>query len=145
MTGRDSREMSNTELKINSMLTHLEFSLRARQAAPALLLGLLASLAYADPPTNLDPIPSYYEEAGDHDERDDVVQHATESVDPFTGKLRLSYVDMILPGNGGQDIVVQRSYTSGDGFLRDPGPFGIGWSMGFGRILRTDRVSFART
>lgn len=102
------------------------------------VMGLLVSLhAHADTTPNLDPIPGYYQEPGINPGRDYVNQHAQERVDPFTGKLQLHYVDLFLPGNGGLDIKVQRSYTSGDGFLRDPSPFGIGWTMGFGRILRS--------
>lgn len=98
------------------------------------LLACDAALAQAEP--NLDPIPGYYQEPGLSPNRDYANQHAQEAVDPFGGKLQLHYVDIVLPGNGGMDIKVQRSYSSGDGFLRDPSPYGIGWTMGYGRVLR---------
>ena len=36
----------------------------------------------------------------------------TESIDPFSGTLHLTMVDVVLPGNAGLDIVIQRSYSS---------------------------------
>jgi len=43
-----------------------------------------------------------------------------ESIDPRTGALTLSAVDIVMPGNGGMDIVVSR--TRRDSFFADPGP-----------------------
>src|SRR5438552_4774023 len=39
-------------------------------------------------------------------------QQVQESVDPFTGNLNLLHTDVFLPGNGGQDLRIQRSYNS---------------------------------
>lgn len=100
---------------------------------------LLAGSAFADT-SNLDPIPSYYQEPGLSPNRDYVNQHASEAIDPFSGKLQLHYIDRFIPGNGGMDIKIQRSYSSGDGILRDPSPYGYGWTMGFGRVLRKANV-----
>lgn len=36
----------------------------------------------------------------------------SERVDPFSGAVHLNMVDLVLPGNGGLDIVVQRYYNS---------------------------------
>lgn len=107
-----------------------------RFSALACLLSAVSGPALADTEVNLDPIPGYYQEPGLSPNRDYTNQHAQETVDPFSGKLQLHYVDLMLPGNGGMDIKVQRSYSSGDGFLRDPSPYGVGWTMGYGRVLR---------
>ncbi len=85
---------------------------------------------------NLDPIPSYYQDPGISKNRSYINQGSGEHIDPFTGKLQFHTVDLFLPGNGGLDIKVQRSYSSGDGFLRDQTPAGVGWTVGFGRVIR---------
>jgi len=108
-----------------------------------LLIGaaalFLSRTAAADP--NLDPIPGYYQDPGISGNRDYINQGLGEHIDPFTGKLQFHFVDLFLAGNGGLDIKIQRSYSSGDGFLRDPGPVGIGWTMSFGRVLRKATVN----
>lgn len=109
------------------------------RTAVGLITALLAQFSLAQT-ANLDPIPSYYQEPGISPQRDYTNQHANETVDPFTGKLQLHYVDLLVPGNGGLDIKVQRSYSSGDGILRDPTPYGFGWTMGFGRVVRTTKL-----
>jgi YD repeat-containing protein len=87
-----------------------------------------------------EPIPSFYEEPGLSRTRDYVNQHANERVDPFTGKLQWHYVDLFIPGNGGLDLKVQRSYTSphvpGLGTPWEPTVTGLGWTMHFGRVIR---------
>ena len=90
---------------------------------------------------NLDPIPGYYQDPGLSANRDYISQGLGEHIDPFTGKLQFHFVDLFLPGNGGLNIKVQRSYSSGDGFLRDPAPLGLGWTMSFGRVIRKATVN----
>jgi len=97
-----------------------------------------------------EPIPSFYEEPGLSRTRDYVNQHANERVDPFTGKLQWHYVDLFIPGNGGFDLKVQRSYTSP--YVPDftsppwePTPVGLGWTMHFGRVLRNATTSICDT
>lgn len=94
-----------------------------------------------------EPIPSYYEEAGTSPNRKYVNQHANEVIDPFTGKLQWHFTDLFIPGNGGLDLVVQRSYSSLPEFILgslppEPAPAGIGWTMHFGRVMRKAIVSF---
>jgi hypothetical protein len=96
-----------------------------------------------------DPIPTFYQEPGLSPNREVVDQHVSEHIDPFTGKLQIHAVDLFLPGNGGLDIKVQRSYSSVDEFLADPrdtnlvvpSPIGVGWTMHFGRVLRGGNVA----
>src|SRR3954470_2339766 len=79
----------------------------------------------------LEPIPSFYQEPGLSPNRDYINQQVNEHIDPFTGKLQLHYVDLFLPGNGGMDIKVQRSYNSQDDVLSEPTALGVGWTMHF--------------
>ena len=69
--------------------------------------------------------------------RDYVNQHPNERIDPFTGKLQYHFTDLFIPGNGGLDIVVQRSYNSLNESLDvETSPVGLGWTMHFWRVLR---------
>jgi YD repeat-containing protein len=92
-----------------------------------------------------EPIPSFYQEPGISRTREYTNQHPTERVDPFTGKLQLHHVDLFIPGNGGMDIKVQRSYNSLSGFMPEPSPAGMGWTMHFGRVLRKASVALCAT
>lgn len=81
--------------------------------------------------------------------RDTVSQMPEEHIDPFTGGLTLTYVDARLPGNGGLDLVIQRSFNSknmcrsysdywgnlkcDDRFF--PNYLSYGWTLHFGRVL----------
>ena len=103
--------------------------------------AILATPAHAQSENDYVPIPSFYQEPGQHPNRDYVNQHFHERIDPFTGKLQLHYVDLVVPGNGGLDIQVTRSYTSLDEKLAEPTPYGQGWTMHFGRILRDADVA----
>ena len=54
-------------------------------------------------------------------------------IDPLTASLKVVHTDLVLPGNGGMDIVVNRSLRSfGRGHWRN---LGIGWDIHFGRLL----------
>jgi hypothetical protein len=88
-----------------------------------------------------EPIPSFYQEPGLSENRDTVAQHPNERIDPFTGKLQWHFVDVFIPGNGGLDIKVQRSYSSLNEILGEDSPFGEGWTMHFGRVLRKAGVA----
>lgn len=89
-----------------------------------------------------EPIPSYYEEPGISKTREYINQHGNEHIDPFTGKLQYHFVDAFIPGNGGLDLKVQRSYNSlNDTFTVTPANLeetavGLGWTMHFGRVLK---------
>ncbi len=84
-----------------------------------------------------EPIPSFYQEPGMSPNRQYVNQHANEHIDTFTGKLQLHYVDLFIPGNGGMDLKVQRSYTSQGEEFPSNSASGIGWTMHYGRVLRS--------
>ncbi len=66
-----------------------------------------------------------------------------EHIDPMTGNLILTFTDLVLPGNAGFDLKIQRIYNSkiyrnfhsmGDTLGEDSWA-GVGWSMHLGRIL----------
>lgn len=73
-------------------------------------------------------MPDYYSEPGLNPFRDYNSQQGYENVDPFTGKLQLNHVDIIIPGNGGFDLKVSRSYASGN--------YGGSWSMHLGYVYK---------
>jgi len=104
-----------------------------RRLAVSLLAACFATGLFAQ--VDLNPIPDYYQDPGISPNRNYINQNAGEHVDPFTGKLQFHLVDLFLPGNGGMDIKVQRSYSSLDAFVRDAAPFGVGWTVNFGRII----------
>lgn len=119
-------------------MTHFQ---RFTATAASLLAILGATLA---PPAHADgvdePIPSYYQEAGLSPNRAYVNQHSAERLDPFSGKVQWHFTDLFIPGNGGLDLAVQRSYSSLDDKFPESSPAGFGWSMHFGRVLRRSTI-----
>ncbi len=84
-------------------------------------------------------IPDYYSEPGINPYRSYINQDFAEHIDPFTGKLQLHYADLYLPGDGGFDIKVQRSYTSLDEVLPtvpEMSIIGMGWDISFGLMIK---------
>lgn len=89
-------------------------------------------------------IPDFYNEPGLQKNRSSVNQHFSEHIDPFTGALQLHYVDVRVPGNGGFDIDVVRSYNSTSVDPLNPAAYsavqgslaGLGWTIQFGRVLK---------
>ncbi len=89
------------------------------------------------------PIPDYYSEPGFNAFRSHIVGEGTEVIDPFSGGLNLVYNDIIIPGNGGLDLVAKRTYrslqgvptmTPGSDYKQWSSPLGMGWDMHFGRV-----------
>lgn len=62
--------------------------------------------------TYSDPLPDYYAEPGYSAFRDYELSGPVETIDPFSGGLGLLYTDLVIPGDGGLDIVVQRYYRA---------------------------------
>ncbi len=106
--------------------------MRIQQYLCALALALVACLR----PVAAEPIRDYYSEPGLNPFKDSLNQHFSEYIDPFSGTLQLKYTDVHVPGNGGMDIDITRSYTS---LPTDSYPAmainGLGWTMHFGRIV----------
>ncbi|HHH42910.1 MAG TPA: hypothetical protein ENK49_02125, partial [Gammaproteobacteria bacterium] len=94
----------------------------------------VALLGFASP-ASAEAIRDYYAEPGINPFKDSLNQNFNEYIDPFSGSVSLSYVDLKIPGNGGLDIVVNRVYNSVQDNVGDRNVNGIGWSMHFGRIV----------
>lgn len=106
--------------------------------AAVLVLGLVASSAgIAALP---DAMPDFYSEPGLNPTRAYSQSTDFDVVDPFTGKLQLHHTDISIPGNGGMDLNVTRSYTSGDGWAT-----GDSWTMNFGYVYRNAQASLCAT
>jgi len=79
----------------------------------------------------------YYSEPGLNSFKDTLNQNANEHIDPFSGHLSIQHTDLVVPGNGGLDIVINRIYNS----LQDSNelgyitPTGVGWTMHYGRVI----------
>ncbi len=101
-------------------------------------------------------LPDFYSEPGLSPFRDGVSANVNEVVDTFSGALHLSHVDLVVPGNGGFDIKIQRSYNSNNVYhsrktplnlapnlttLLPRGPVGMGWTLHMGRVLKSQDLS----
>ena len=97
-------------------------------------------------------LPAVFAEPGYHGEWRQAVSGVNEQIDPFSGSLRVSHTDLVLPGNAGLDLVVQRHYSS-NVFLSRPSPssispypstllsqspIGQGWTLHFGRAIKAE-------
>jgi len=67
-------------------------------------------------------LPNFYSEPGigGNGKRQSLSTAPNESIDPFSGALSLVHTDLVLPGNGGLDIVVQRSYSPNNAYFTLP-------------------------
>lgn len=83
-------------------------------------------------------IRDYYAEPGINPFKQ-TMQDLNESIDPFSGTLQQKYTDIVIPGNGGLDIRINRSYTSpqSDSGSVASSAYGVGWTIHFGRIVTT--------
>src|SRR5689334_23297440 len=83
---------------------------------------------------------THYDEPGITPGRDYISQHFAEHIDPFSGNLSLQQTDLSIPGNGGFDLVVRRSYNA-NAIALAASPFGRGWDIHFGRVThRADQA-----
>ena len=80
-------------------------------------------------------IRDYYAEPGINPFKDSLNQNFHEYIDPFGGMLQHKYIDLKIPGAGGLDINITRTYSSQQERLGIRGVNGVGWSMHFGRVL----------
>ncbi|MFI8614654.1 hypothetical protein ACIGHN_04015 [Acidovorax sp. NPDC077693] len=107
---------------------------------PTLRRISFALIAAASAAQAQEVIPDFYKEPGIQPNRDAVNQSHHESIDPFTGSLQRHYVDIRIPGNGGLDLKVIRSYNSSNVDPASAGQprttAGWGWAIHFGRILK---------
>jgi uncharacterized protein RhaS with RHS repeats len=95
-------------------------------------------------------LPDFYSEPGLNPFRDPVTYN--EMIDPFSGNLQLTFTDLVIPGNGGLDIKIQRTYNANNIYLSRKSPTniapnltqplprtatGLGWTLHFGRVLKS--------
>ena len=111
-----------------------------------LLIVLLPSLLFASD--------ELYDAPGFDPNRETLSSIPNEHIDPFTGGLILSFEDLRLPGNGGLDLVVQRTFNSKNTcqewlslsrpvVLHLPGEntwLGYGWTLHFGRLFKSTNL-----
>src|SRR5690625_5387164 len=55
--------------------------------------------------------------------------------------LRVNITDVMIPGNGGLDLRIGRSYGTPSMSTAERTPYGYGWTMHFGRIVMDTRHS----
>ena len=104
--------------------------------------GLLACTSPAVLSSSFNPaLLSDYQSPNSGALRQDVNDNANELIDPFSGMLRLSYTDLVMPGRGGLDLSIQRVYNNkqqGEMIYQygnlGRSVAGIGWDIHFGRI-----------
>ena len=134
---KNKQQEGNTEMLKHEIHLFLKRSLQ---------IILFLSLLPMSLPTLAD-VPNFYSEPGLNPYRDYFGQQANELVDPFTGQLKLNNVDLFLPGNGGMDIKVQRTYVPLVGAPRGWSFMGTGWTLHFGRVLhqRNDACNGGRS
>jgi len=96
-------------------------------------LGLTIFQSYSQVPI--------FDDTGFNPYREHFNQAFNERIDPFTGNLILSYTDIYLPGKGGLDLKIQRTYNSKifksafTGNLIHDSWVGVGWSLHMGRAI----------
>ncbi|MGB4066211.1 MAG: hypothetical protein WBK19_20480 [Azonexus sp.] len=61
-----------------------------------------------------------------------LIEHPGEKIDLFSGQLRLNHVDVDIPGNGGFNLQVIRTYSPRLPDLHEP--MGLNWNIHFGRL-----------
>ncbi len=66
----------------------------------------------------------------------------SEVIDPYSGTLTIVHTDVVLPGNGGMDLKVQRVFRQKEHWLDSIEPVGMWWSVHFGRIRGYVNPSF---
>lgn len=85
-------------------------------------------------------IPDFYSEPGIHPNRALINGGSAEAIDPFTGSLQWHFTDLHLPGNGGFDLKVIRSYNGSSvnisNLFGNVPVAGLGWSIHFGRVMK---------
>ncbi len=91
----------------------------ARRSVAVCLIALATITATAIPASASDPV---YDEVGNQYGRGYFAPLPFERIDTVTGNLFLSFTDLVLPGNAGFSISVQRTYNSKDARWH----FGIG-------------------
>jgi YD repeat-containing protein len=99
------------------------------------LLGFFVAPLHADepPPESESLMPDFYSDPSISTSKGYLGGAGSVTVDPFSGMASISTTDIVIPGNGGMDIVLTRSYNAPDPMASpDHSPVGLGWSLHFG-------------
>jgi hypothetical protein len=107
----------------------MELEMKGFIRAITLALFVITPQAFSE-----DEMRDFYAEPGMNPFKTSAGQDVTENIDPFSGNVQLSYVDLSIPGNGGLDINIARYYNLPQSSPGYANPFGYGWTMHFGRI-----------
>jgi YD repeat-containing protein len=117
---------------MNKLEIYLQIGVRGMNIGLIFRVLLLVAFLIAGREATAVGMPDFYAEPGLNPTRSLNQSTDFDAVDPFTGKLQLHHTDIFIPGNGGMDLEVQRSYTSGNNWN---GEFGYsGWTMDFGYV-----------
>lgn len=85
-----------------------------------------------------------YDEPGINPYREQASQYGVDSVDPFLGQVKVRHLDLFLPGPGGMDILMWRTYDSANagtpGMPAGEG-FGVGWMSHVARLSNSCATS----
>lgn len=117
----------------------------------SLLAGLLVSapLLASEPLSAQDPV---FDAKGFQPNREFFSQLPFEHIDSMTGNLLLTFTDLVLPGNAGFDLRIQRTYNSkiydlytnvGGYSLDEDSWAGLGWTLHLGRVLNPNNPNSA--
>lgn len=79
-------------------------------------------------------IRDYYDEPGINPFKNLGNQDFVEEVDTFSGMLRIGLTDTLIPGNGGFDLTIRRTYST-PAIGGETTPYGYGWTLHFGRVV----------
>jgi len=106
--------------------------------------------SWADGAVGDNYIPDFYQQPGSDGPRSYASgPDGTETIDPFSGMLQLNYTDLVVPGNGGLDISINRNYQNiqgtpgvvGTAFFAGARQTGNNWSVHMGRIMIIDQIT----
>lgn len=105
------------------------------RVAASLVMALVPGVASA-----ATTIEDFFNAGGFSPTRDYFSELPYEHIDPLTGNLLLTFTDLVLPGNAGLELRIQRTYNSKIyvGYpgltLREDSWAGVGWTLHMGRI-----------
>jgi YD repeat-containing protein len=121
--------------------------------APRPILVVLYSILLSSP-TILFASDELYDAPGLDPHRETLSSIPNEHIDPFTGGVILSFEDFRLPGNGGLDLVIQRTFNSKSTCNQwtnlngwycskndDNTWLGFGWTLHFGRLYKSNNAN----
>ncbi len=124
-----------------------------RIAKKAFVLFILLFSFYH--PTFTFAMDELYDAAGFDPNRETFSSMPNENIDTFTGGLIVTFEDIRLPGNGGLDLVIQRTYNSKNACngwgefggvwtcsdLDENTWLGYGWTLHFGRLFKSTNAN----